>query len=1287
MKGGSDVERFRRERIEQLVQDALDIDTADRAAFLDRACGGDAGVRAEVERLLAVPDRKLETFLDVPPISRMLSAGADDAAADRLPLRVGRYSVVRKVGEGGMGIVYEAMQEAPRRRVALKVIRPGLIGRSLLRRFRHEAEALAHLNHPGIAHVYETGVGEVSWPGVDGAAAASEQQPFLAMEFVEGEPITQYAARRNLRTVERLSLVARLCDAIHHAHLKGVIHRDLKPGNILVTGPEPDHIDAVAAPSAGGRVPPVQPRPVTEPQPKILDFGVARLVGDDATAVTLQTGQGQVIGTIPYMSPEQITGDTRNIDARTDVYALGVLLYELLAGKLPFELDGRPLAEAARIVREEDPSRLSTFDAGYRGDVETIVGKAIEKDKERRYASAAELAADIRRFLRDEPLMARPASALYQLRKYARRHRALVGGVAATAVTLIVGIVLSSYFAVTATRQRMLADRSAEAATRLAYRSGLSAAQAAIESHDGALARRALDETPSELRGWEWAYLNYRLTRGERVLTPGAGKIVCADALLDGSALVCGTTEGDVAVVRTDDGRILRRLASCGEPIDQVVLNADDTRLALAIGGPAGRVEMRRFPQGELLWRAEHRGQISRWAFHPDGRRVVVGTWADRVEALDVETGARVQTYQLRRALDTFVGYNRDGTIVLAGLDHGFGAGLDAATGRELWTGEMSRFDYGQPPGLLAASVPGRASILEPSTGRRLISLPRSAGLILDISMNHEGTLAAVLEETGNAYLYDVETGEPVTPLLVHPPTEPVRFFRRGGGIYALDGGLLRIWDDVNGPAPFLISAIHGPNFHAVFRGDGRRAYCGAWGAIKAWDPGTGAEVWTSLMGRPDVRRLDLDDAEALLAAALSDRRVVVVSAESGRGLAQSAPLESEVIGLMWTAASTQVLVLDAGGTLHFLDGRTLSSVQTRDTVTHATTLAGEAGRRRLAVGDGAGRIVLWNIDPWREVGRIVASSEPVTAAAFSQEAGLLASGDAAGEVRLHVLGQIGSGPTARLSTGSRVQSLAFSPDGRRVAAGTVDATVRVIDTTTGVEWLTLRDGIGVCTGLAFTVEGSALLSVHSSSIEVYESRSMRLDAGARNQVRRVRAHVDAAFERHGLCDDVVAALATDPALSEHEQALAVRIAQARGNNTGWQNSEAWGIVLYADRSAEEYAFARRLIEPICAAFPEEPAYLNTRGVAEFRLGEFEKARETFERCLALTRERGQPPQVADQIFLAMALHRLGRVDEAASLWRVAQERATNLMSNKEIQNFVREAERLVSNPGLERRN
>lgn len=1276
------MERLRQERVEQLVQDALDLDSADRAAFLDQACESDADLRSEVERLLAVPDQDIETFLDIPPISRILGAGTDDAVADRLPLRVGRYKVVRKVGEGGMGIVYEAMQEAPRRRVALKVIRPGLVGRSLLRRFRHEAEALAHLNHPGIAHVYEAGVGEVSWPGADGTATASEQQPFLAMEFVEGEPITQYAARRTLRTVERLSLVARLCDAIHHAHLKGVIHRDLKPGNILVTEPEPDRLDAGSASSPGdGLGSPVPSRSVPEPQPKILDFGVARLVGDDATAVTLQTGQGQVIGTIPYMSPEQIAGDIRNIDARTDVYALGVLLYELLAGKLPFELHGRPLAEAARIVREDEPSRLSTFDAGFRGDIETIVGKAIEKDKERRYASAAELAADIRRFLRDEPLMARPASALYQLRKYARRHRALVGGVAATALTLVVGIVLSSYFAVTAMRQRTLADRNAEAATRLAYRSGLSAAQAAIESHDGALARRALDETPPELRGWEWEHLNYRLTRGGRLLAPGAGEIACADALLDGSALVCGTTEGDVVIVSTDEGRILQRLPSCGAPIDQIVLNADDTKLALAIGGPEGRVEMRSFPQGDLLWRAEHRGQISRWAFHPDGRRVLVGTWADRVEALDVDTGALQQSYQLRRALDTFVGYNRDGTIVLAGLDHGFGAGVDAETGRELWTGAMSRFDYGQPGGLLAVSVPGHASVLEPSTGRHLRSFPPSAGLILDVSMNDEGTLVAVLEETGTTYLYDVETGEPVTQLLVHPPTEPVRFFRRGGGMFAPDGETLRVWDDVNGPAPFLISAIHGPNFHAVFRSDGRRAYCGVWGAIKVWDPGTGAEIWTSLMGRPDVRRLDLNDAETLLAAALSDRRVVLVSEERGQVLATSAPLEAEILGLMWTTASTQLLVLDARGKLHVLDGRTLAAVETRGVVTQPTTLAWDAGRRRIAVGDAAGRIVLWDVEPWREIGRIIASSEAVTATAFSHEGDILVSGDAAGEVRFHALGHIGRGSTARLSMETPVQSLAFSPDGERVAAGTVEGTVSVIDTMTGTEWLALRDGIGACTGLTFAVQGSALLSVHTKSIEVYESRPMRLDAGARHQVRRVRSHVDAAFERHGLCDDVVAALSADPTLSEIERALAMQIANARGNNTGWQNSEAWGIVLYADRSAEEYAYALRLIEPICAAFPKEPAYLNTRGVAEFRLGELEKARATFEQCLALMQERGQPPQIADQIFLAMTLHRLGRADEAASLWRVAQERASGLMSDKEIRNFVREAERLFSKP------
>ena len=313
-----------------------------------------------------------------------------------------------------MGVVYEAEQEHPRRTVALKVIKSGLSDPKLVRRFEQELLALGRLQHPGIAQIYEAGTADNGFG----------PQPYFAMEFIHGKPLLEYADAHQLTTHQRLELMARVCEGVQHAHQRGIIHRDLKPGNILVdeTG-----------------------------QPKILDFGVARTIDSDAR-MTHQTDAGQIVGTLAYMSPEQVLADPMELDTRSDVYALGVVLYQMLAQRLPYKISSR-LHEAVRTIQEHEPKPLSTVSSAYRGDIETIVGKALEKDKARRYSSAAEFAADIRRYLHDEPIMARPASTIYQLHKFARRHKALVFGVAAVFVVLIAGIIVSTREAARANKE------------------------------------------------------------------------------------------------------------------------------------------------------------------------------------------------------------------------------------------------------------------------------------------------------------------------------------------------------------------------------------------------------------------------------------------------------------------------------------------------------------------------------------------------------------------------------------------------------------------------------------------------------------------------------------------------------------------------------------------------------------------------------------------------------------------------------------------------------------------
>lgn len=399
-------------RAEDIFHDAVGLGPADRQRLLEQRCGADTVLREGVSFLLRGSDLAEEDFIEPPG-----KPGGSGGEMSGEGTRIGRYRILRPLASGGMGEVYEAEQDSPRRIVALKVLRSGLASPVLVRRFEHEAELLGRLRHPNIAQVYDAGTCDRGFGPV----------PFFAMELVpDASPITSYAAAHALGLRERIGLFLAVCEAVSHGHQRGVIHRDLKPGNILI--------------DAGGAV-------------KVIDFGVARVV-DAGDGVTIQTDAGQLIGTIGYMSPEQLSADPAELDIRTDVYSLGVVLFEVLCGRLPHEVGERSVLEAARVIREEPPARPSGIRPALRGDLETILLFALEKDKNRRYQSVAQFAADLRRYLADEPVSARPATTLYQLRKLARRHRGVTAGAALALIGIVLGAAGAAWQAVQATRER-----------------------------------------------------------------------------------------------------------------------------------------------------------------------------------------------------------------------------------------------------------------------------------------------------------------------------------------------------------------------------------------------------------------------------------------------------------------------------------------------------------------------------------------------------------------------------------------------------------------------------------------------------------------------------------------------------------------------------------------------------------------------------------------------------------------------------------------------------------------
>jgi serine/threonine protein kinase len=360
---------------------------------------------------------------------------------------IGDFRLVRKLGEGGMGVVYEAEQQHPRRPVALKVIRGGAhVSPDTLKLFQRESSTLARLRHPGIAALYETG-------------ATEDGLHFFAMELVRGSTLTAWLGKRPAGPMTpdeltlRLSVFKKICDAVAYAHQRGVIHRDLKPGNVLI--PKTTESSSIRE---------------AVPDIKVLDFGLARITDSDLQATTYVTEMGKVQGTLPYMSPEQVRGNPDEIDLRTDVYSLGVMLYEMVTGRLPYDLTKAQIPEAARIICEEAPKSISATFTGTKrldADVITIAAKCLEKEASRRYQSAAQLGEDVQRYLSDQPILARPPSTAYQLRKLAARHKGAVA-FAATVFVLVTALAITSTIqAFRISKERDRANQEAETAKQV----------------------------------------------------------------------------------------------------------------------------------------------------------------------------------------------------------------------------------------------------------------------------------------------------------------------------------------------------------------------------------------------------------------------------------------------------------------------------------------------------------------------------------------------------------------------------------------------------------------------------------------------------------------------------------------------------------------------------------------------------------------------------------------------------------------------------------------------------
>ncbi|MCA9517471.1 MAG: protein kinase, partial [Myxococcales bacterium] len=585
--------RDRAERLMDAFDAAADATLAERARILADLRAEDAALADEVEALLAA-DRGASPIDGPSPAERAVAFAADAVDLDD-PGPIGGYRVIRRVGKGGMGVVYEAEQEQPRRRVALKVIRGAFAAPELVKRFEVEAHVLGRLTHDGIARVY--------------AADLSARPPYIVMELIDGLPLDGFVATRGLDLRARVALLADVCDAVHHAHMSGVVHRDLKPGNILVT--------------ADGR-------------PKVLDFGVARVLDQDTIhtgPAGQMTGAGDVVGTPAYMSPEQAVGDRDAIDARSDVYALGVILYELVCGRGPYDDAGPALLDVLTAIRDGRAVPLTKRARDVPADVALIVATAMAPERERRYASVAALADDLRRYLADRPIAARPPSVWYGLRKLARRNPLLVAAVAGLFAVLVGAVVVVSalYGEVDQARavaEAAAADASAANAT-LRERNAelvLESARAALDANPTlALERLAgLDraELPTDAPAWRDAFAVAwdATSRGvARAVYGGArAEVRWVEAPPDAAFVVTAAFDDTIRCYEPD-GALRWARARPGHRPAWVRL-APGGELA-ASGGHDGAVVLWRVADGaDVVLPGRHEGKVQSGAFSADGR-------------------------------------------------------------------------------------------------------------------------------------------------------------------------------------------------------------------------------------------------------------------------------------------------------------------------------------------------------------------------------------------------------------------------------------------------------------------------------------------------------------------------------------------------------------------------------------------------------------------------------------------------------------------------------------------
>jgi eukaryotic-like serine/threonine-protein kinase len=988
---------------------ALELEPEKRSEHLSSACGGDAAVRREVDRLLAAAQTSVG-FLESPALGRAGGAG---------PPQVRGYRVLRVLGVGGMATVYEAEQESPRRRVALKVMHMSLARTSALQRFRFETEVLARLKHPGIAQIYEAGT--CDGPG-------GQQVPFFAMEFVEDAlTITAHARSAGLSTRQRLTMFADACDAVQYGHQVGVIHRDLKPGNVLV--------------DQGGRT-------------KIIDFGIARSVATDAESLTRHEGGGQLLGTLNAMSPEQCAGGHR-VDTRTDVYALGVTLYELVTGRLPHDLSESPMPEAIRIIQSVDPPRPGTLTPDAAGDLEAIILMAMDKDPRRRYDGAGSLATDVRRFLESKTVQARLPSPLHHARLFARRHRVLVTATGVIAATVVIASGLTGWFGYRSWRdsaERAVAEQRAiverDAARRQAYSASISSAFLSYQAGETARGRERLDLAPANLRGWEWGLISALLESDETVIRAHEDMVFAMDAAPAGRRFATASRDGSLALWDLDTGAVVARSPG--------LAGAEGLSVALAAGGTvyAG------FAGGTLAaWTPESGGEVRVVGSHESDLRSLDIDAAGRLACASADGVARIWDVPGATVVHTFedqpggvhgVRFSEDGAYLTTWNVDGLVWVRDAATWepvRELELGGLAQVATMSADGSIVAAggAEGRLRVWDRASGALLMEAEASSSAtsVISLAITPDGTV-----------LYSGTIGRTISEWTIGPGAQPRLVGRHDEAVDAIyldeqsarlvsasRDRTIRLWpvcEDLE-PGPETGVAAHGaPVLSVAFSPSGDLlATAGRDDVVYLWEPALGERLATLRGHDGDIYSVRFSPDGDTLASASSDGSVRLWSTLTGECEDVLGPAAGPATGGLWTIAFSP-------------DGSVLAA----------------AGDDKV--------VTVWDLESRLPVRSIGAHAERINSIAFDPTGTKLVSCSRDGSVRVW---DAGDGRLLRSLEGHTADVFAcvFSPDGLRLFTGSRDQTVRVWNASTGEALATLDCRGQFITSLSIDAEGKRL--------------------------------------------------------------------------------------------------------------------------------------------------------------------------------------------------------------------